>query len=160
MKKIIAAVLIVVMSVVSVSAFAEGEKIENCAKIKESLVNLQHADARARGYLGRYYETILNNFIVPLNMRLVENNISDADLVANQGDYKAQLQSFRDDFITYQQGLEELVSINCEEEPAKFIEKLGDTRTKQQTVVNDVTAIRRTITKQVEYVKKLKERLK
>lgn len=160
MKKIIASILIVVMSVVSVSAFAEGEKIENCAKIKEGLVNLQHADSRARVYLGRYYETILNKFIVPLNLRLVENNISDSELVTNQGDYKTYLQNFRNDFIVYQQGLEELVALNCEEEPARFTEKLSDTRTKQQVVASDVVNLRTAIGRHVELVKNLKEKIK
>ena len=148
------------MSVVSVNAFAEGERIENCAKIKEDLVNIQHADARARLYLGRHYETILNKFIVPLNLRLVENSISDADLVANQGDFKNYLQDFRNDYISYQQGLEELVAFNCEEDSARFIEKINDTRVKQQTVVGDVSKLRQAMTRQLEYVKNLKERIK
>ena len=146
------------MSVVSVNVFAEGENTSNCEKIKESLVSLQHADSRARVYLGRYYETILNKFIAPLNLRLVDNNISDSELVSNQGEYKTYLQNFRDDFIAYQQGLEELVTINCDE--VRFTEKLNETRGKQQVVSNDVLNLRKTITKHIELVRNLKEKVK
>ena len=163
MKKFFAAISILVLSVISVSAFAEGEKsfdTANCAKVKENLVNLQHTDSRARVYLGRYYESILNKFIVPLNMRLVENNISSSDLVDVQGKFKSYRQDFIDHYISYQQSLEELVGINCAEESEKFLKKLDDTRSAQQVVAGDVVKLRDLMSKQVELVQHLVEVIK
>ena len=163
MKKVFAVITVLALSVVSVGAFAEGEKkidAETCAKVKENLVNLQHADSRARVYLGRYYETILNKFIVPLNMRLVENNIAEPTLVENQGQFKEMRQGFIDDYIAYQKDLEGLVGINCEENTSEFYSKLKDTRAKRQTVVQDITRLRSLIKKHVETVTKLLEKIK
>jgi hypothetical protein len=162
MKKYFALVLVAVLSVVSVSAFAEGEKkisAESCAKVKENLVNLQHTDSRARVYLGRYYETILNKFIVPLNMRLVENNIAEPTLVENQGQFKEVRQGFIDDYITYQKDLESLVGINCEENTSEFYSKLKDTRAKRQTVAQDITRLRSLMKKHTETATKLLEKM-
>ncbi len=160
MKKFFAVFAVLVLSAVSVGAFAEGEKISNCSKIKESLVNLQHADSRTRVYLGRYYETVQNKFIVPLNLRLVENNISDSELVNTQGEFKETRQAFIDDYISYQQKLEELVSINCEEEAPRFKEVLSVTREKRQVVAQDISKLRGLMEKQVQLVNNLIGRLK
>lgn len=163
MKKVFAMIAVLVLSVVSVGAFAEGEKkidAATCAKVKEDLVNLQHADSRARVYLGRYYETILNKYIVPLNMRLVENNVAEPTLVENQGQFKEMRQGFIDDYIAYQKDLEGLVGINCEENTSEFYSKLKDTRAKRQTMVQDITRLRSLIKKHVEAVAKLLEKIK
>lgn len=163
MKKYFALILVLALSVVSVSAFAESEKkidVATCAKVKESLVSLQHADSRTRVYLGRYYETILNKFIVPLNMRLVENNISEPTLVENQGQFKEVRQSFIDDYISYQKDLESLVGINCTENTNEFYAKLKDTKTKRQTVSQDVVRLRSLMKKHAETVTKLLEKVK
>ena len=111
-------------------------------------------------YLGRYYETILNKYIVPLNMRLVENNVAEPTLVENQGQFKEMRQGFIDDYIAYQKDLEGLVGINCEENTSEFYSKLKDTRAKRQTVVQDITRLRSLIKKHVEAVTKLLEKIK
>jgi hypothetical protein len=118
---------------------------------------LQHVDSKRRVDLGKYYESILSKFIVPLNLRLVENNISNSELVENQGDYRAYRQNFIDDYIAYQQSLEDLVATNCEESPATFAEKLTATRAKRKIVATDVVKMKGIIGKQVSLVKKLKE---
>ena len=163
MKKFFVVFAVMVLSLVSVNVFAEGEKkisATNCASVKEKLVDLQHADSRTRVYLGRYYEIILNQFIVPLNMRLVENNISEPSLVENQGQFKATRQDFINDYITYQKELEGLVAVNCEENPMEFYAKLKVTRAKRQTMVQDITKLRALMKRHVEVVTKLMEKVK
>ena len=125
------------MSFLSLRVFAEGENseinlsdaqintiVDHCDTIKDSLKSLQRVDSRTRVYLGRYYETILTNFITPLNLRLVENNISNTQLLENQTNFANRRTSFVNDFIVYQQALEELVHTDCKNEPVKFYEKL------------------------------------
>lgn len=161
MKKFFVVILILALSVVSVSVFAEGEKektiSENCSALKDTLIDLQHADSRARVYLGRYYETILNSYIVPLNVRLVENNIYNNELMENQTAFSSKRQEFVDNYISYQKKLEDLVATNCENDSKQFYEKLLDTRLERKVVARDVAQLRLLIVKQIELVKKLKE---
>lgn len=120
--------------------------VDHCDTIKDSLKSLQRTDSRARVYLGRYYETILTSFITPLNLRLVENNISDAKLLENQTNFVTKRSNFVNDYITYQQALEDLVNTNCKSEPERFYEKLLVAREKRKVVNKDVSKLR-TLTK-------------
>ena len=152
----------------SVKVFAEGEEdlqitdaqrttiIDHCDAMKDSLKNLQRTDSRTRVYLGRYFETILTNFITPLNLRLVENNISDSALLENQTNFAERRTRFVNDFITYQQGLEELVHVDCKSEPDRFYEKLQATKDKRKIVNRDVMKLKGYTNEQVKLVEALK----
>lgn len=157
----------VFLGLFSVKAFAEGEEeptitdaqkntiVDHCDTIKDSLKSLQRVDSRTRVYLGRYYETILTNFITPLNLRLVENNISNSNLLDNQTNFAAKRTNFVNDFISYQQALEELVNVNCKNEPEKFYEKLNVAREKRKTVNKDVTKLKGLTDEQKKLVEEL-----
>ncbi len=131
--------------------------VDHCDTMKDSLKSLQRTDSRARVYLGRYYETILSDFIVPLNLRLVENNISNTKLIDNQTNFVARRTSFNNDYVSYQQSLEELVNINCKTEPEKFYEKLLVTREKRKIVKKDVTKMRGLTDEQKKLVEELRD---
>ena len=132
---------------------------DHCEAIKDDLKNVQKLDARTRVYLGGYYETILTKFITPLNVRLVENNMSSTGLIDGQDQFVKKRMVFVNDYIVYQQGLEDLVGTNCKTEPAKFYEKLSEVRAKRKIVSQDVTKIRELISEHVKLVKGLKEKL-
>lgn len=157
------------VSFLNLAAFAEGDEnevnltdaqvntiVDHCDTIKDSLKSLQKVDSRTRVYLGRYYETILSNFITPLNLRLVENNISNTALLENQTNFANRRNSFVSDFIVYQQALEELVNINCKTEPVKFYEKLLVAREKRKVVNKDVSKLKSMTDEQVKMVEELK----
>lgn len=133
--------------------------VDHCDAIKDNLKLLQRTDSRTRVYLGRYYETILTNFITPLNLRLVENNISNAKLLDNQTNFATRRTSFVNDYIAYQQALEELVSVDCKSEPVKFYEKLIVVREKRSSVNKDVSKLRSLTDEQVKLVEELKNGL-
>ncbi|MBQ2695125.1 hypothetical protein IJG04_00590 [Candidatus Saccharibacteria bacterium] len=133
--------------------------IDNCASIKESLQVTQRNDARARVYLGRYYETILTDFITPLNLRLVENNISNAGLIENQSSFATQRTAFINDYIGYQQGLEDLVAIDCKAEPDRFYNRLEKVRELRAKVKKDTTKLRSLITEHSKLVKEQEAKL-
>ena len=103
--------------------------VEHCATIKDDLKKVQKEDARVRVYLGGYYETILSKFITPLNVRLVENNLSSAGLVENQNDFAASRN------------------------------KLVTVRQKRKTMVQDVLKMRSLISEHVKLVEGLKGKL-
>ena len=166
-KKIIIAVFCIFMATVPTNVWAteitterKNAIIDNCENIKAMLVNLQHEDSRVRVYLGRYYETIISKFITPLNVRLVENNLSSSGLIDNQNDFAKVRADFMIDYIEYQKGLEELVATNCKDEPEVFYEKLEKVRDKRKIVAKDATKIRSLASKQIDLVLKLKESLK
>ena len=133
--------------------------VNHCDSIKDALKSLQKTDSRTRVYLGRYYETILSNFMMPLNIRLVENSISNTGLIENQTNFAARRDRFNSDFITYQQSLEEVLNVNCKTEPENFYEKLMVAREKRATVNRDATKIRGFIDEQVKLVQTLKTEL-
>lgn len=134
--------------------------VNHCDTIKDNLKTLQRTDSRARVYLGRYYETILTNFIMPLNLRLVENNISNPLLIENQTNFAVRRTNFINDYITYQQALEDLVNTNCKAEPEKFYEKLVTAREKRKTVNKDVTKLKNLTTEQRRLVEELSNGIK
>ena len=129
--------------------------VRQCDAIREELVNLQHADSRARVYLGRYYETLLSDYITPLNVRLVENNLANSGLIDNQENFARQRTTFVDDFITYQRELEGLVAMDCKAEPGQFYAKLTEVRAGRKKVAESVTKLATLAKKQIELAPKL-----
>ena len=147
---------------IKVEAISDNKKtaiIDNCDSIKDNLKKVQKEDSRTRVYLGGYYETILTKFITPLNMRLVENNLSSAKLIENQNDFADAKALFASDFIVYQQSLEELIGIDCKKEPEKFYDNLDLVRKKRKIVEQDVLKVRSFITEHIKLVDELKGRV-
>ncbi|MBQ8156621.1 hypothetical protein IJ101_02430 [Candidatus Saccharibacteria bacterium] len=158
-----ALVLSLVSVPVSAAELTSSQKtsiVDNCSAIKDSLRAVQREDSRIRVYLGRYYESILTKFVTPLNVRLVENSISDTSLIANQEQFVDRRTVFISDYIVYQQALEDLVSTDCKSEPQKFYDKLEITREKRETVNQDVAKMSELTNRQVKLVTKLKDELK
>ncbi len=133
--------------------------MEKCDSIKASLVTLQHNDSRARVYLGRQYETIISNYIKPLNVSLVENNLSTTAFINNQNNYVAARQNFVIDFIEYQKGLEELVAMDCKARPNEFYDKLVIVRAKRKIVADDEARLMKLSNEQIELATGLMEKL-
>lgn len=135
----------------------EGAISQNCKSIKQSLKNLQKTDSRTRVYLGSIYQTVLTNFITPLNLRFVRNNIPDNALVDDQSDITSARDNFAHDFVTYSQNLEELIAIDCQNHPADFYSKLEATREKRLAVSEDVKILKQLISDHIDTVMKIKE---
>lgn len=133
--------------------------VKKCDMIRDDLKKVQKEDARARVYLGGHYETILSKYITPLNVRLVENNLSSAGFVENQNKFVSSRATFSSDFITYQQGLEELVGMDCKTEPEKFYDKLVVVRQKRKMMVQDVLKMRDLISQHIKLVTDLRSKV-
>ena len=145
-----------------VSAISEAQKTaisDNCNSIKESLKNTQRADARTRVYFGGKFEMILSKFITPLNVKLVEKNVTNLGLIENQSNFADAKTSFSNDFIKYQQVLEELVGIDCKTEPEEFYEKLVKVRKQRELVGEDIVKVEKLISKNMKLVTDLKDSL-
>lgn len=129
----------------------------SCSSIKESLKSIQHLDSRTRSYYGKYYETILTDYMIPLGTRLLRNSQLDAELTEIQSEFTSARAGFNSDFITYSQSFEELASIDCVAHPEDFYGKLETTRKKRVTLTEDIDDIQQIIDKYRAKVVKLKE---
>lgn len=114
---------------------------QGCNTIKSSLTQLQRADSRVRTHLGSSYEKILTNFMRPLNLRIVNNNLSSATLVSIQSDFALYRSNFSSDFITYSQSLENLIATDCQNSPQEFYNRLVTTRKLREVVRRDVESL-------------------
>lgn len=95
---------------------------QNCPAMQQSLRQLQKVDSRTRTYLGTTYESILNKFIIPLNLRLVKNNLpTNVQLQAN---FIAGQNQFKTAYTDYMRELEGLIGTECRVEPQGFYDKL------------------------------------
>ncbi|MBR3052210.1 hypothetical protein IKG60_01130 [Candidatus Saccharibacteria bacterium] len=130
---------------------------DHCSAVKESLKAVQRSDARARVYVGGRYETILNKFVMPLNVWLVEKNMSRADLIESQNTIAQLKLKFANDYVEYQQGLEQLVAMDCKTQVSAFYDKLVQVRTKRKAVEQDMQKVAKALDEYKVRVGKLKE---
>ena len=63
------------------------------------------------------------------------------------------------DYINYQQELEELVTMDCKNEPKQFYEKLEKVRQKRKMMEQDVMKLRTLITNQIKIVTGLRSKI-
>ena len=145
MKKVSAVILSLLIAMTPVNLFATelsdeqiGNISTNCASIQLRLKQIQKNDARSRVYLGAQFETISSNLMMNLNLRLVKNNIANANISSQQTDFAAERDAFKSDYITYSQALENLISINCKDEPQHFYDQLETVRSHRSTVAKHV----------------------
>lgn len=132
---------------------------DHCTAIKDDLKKVQKDDSRARVYLGGYYETIISKFVTPLNVWLVENSLSTAELIENQNQLSSNKTTFSNDFIDYQRELDTLVGLDCSAEPDNFYTQLEKVRKKRATVSSDVAKINSLISDHTRTIQNLKDTL-
>ncbi|MBO7131707.1 hypothetical protein J6V85_00355 [Candidatus Saccharibacteria bacterium] len=151
--------LFIPYNVMAISEEQENLVSVNCSTIKSKLKKVQQLDAKVRVYLGSYYEAIATKFIIPMNVRLVENNLSTAEMVENQNKFAEARTVFSNDFEKYQQVLEELINMNCTAEPEKFYEQLVIVRQKRKIMTQDVLQIRTLLSGHVKLVREVMTKL-
>ncbi len=126
--------------------------ITNCDSIRDSLKKLQRTDSKTRVALGTSYQTIVNQYITPLNVRLVKNNRFDADLNDIQNNFAEARESFNRSFIIYSQQLESLLVADCHNNPQDFYNHLIATRNARKVVLDSTEKISNIINKHIEKV--------
>ena len=74
------------------------EQIENiktnCSSIKHSLKQVQNSDRNTRVAIGYSYQTILADFMTPLNVRLIKNNLIRPELSEIQNRFTSLCEEF------------------------------------------------------------------
>ena len=124
-----------------------GEISMSCSSIKSGLKKLQVSDAKIRSLLGANYQTILNSYITPFNLRLVKNNQNLGDLSDLQSNFVLQKNDFNSLYIAYSQQFENLLSIDCQKNPDDFYNQLITTRESRKELNEKVEDLTKTVEK-------------
>lgn len=132
-----------------------GEISMNCSSIKSSLKKLQVSDAKIRSLLGTSYQTMLNSYITPFNLRLVKNNQNLGNLSDLQSNFVLQKNDFNSLYITYSQQLENLLSIDCQKNPDDFYNQLLTTRESRKELNQKVNELTSTAEKYLNEINKI-----
>ena len=133
--------------------------VSYCNTVRQDLKNLQRSDARARTYFGSIYETIFSKYLKPLNLRIVNNDLSNSTLLKLQSNFAEARTDFSEDYIKYSKSLEELISIDCRQDPESFYNKFVSTREKRAVVASDIKTINDLLTSIIKNTEQLKESL-
>jgi hypothetical protein len=92
-------------------------------------------------------------------LRLVKNDKPSATLTDIHSNILTKRQDFSQSFILYSQDLENLIAIDCKNNPADFYKQLLKTRTSRAKLAKNIEEMRGLFTKYLDGTKKLKESL-
>ncbi len=149
----------VVNSSFAIDDTQKGAIAQNCGTIQQNLRNLQRVDSKTRTYLGSVYESVANDFLIPLNLRLVRNNQPEAILSNIQSDFTGEQLRFKSLYTEYMREMEALLATSCQSEPEKFYDQLQKTREKRQDLQKSTNILLNLTKEQVKTVKKIREEL-
>lgn len=99
----------------------------NCQSAQYILNQIEKTDAALRINRGRVYNEILDLFYA-MNARLASNKISAPKLVEITSKFEDELTNFRADYNGYDDTLNQLVDMNCQEHPTDFYNRLKNVR--------------------------------
>lgn len=146
-----------VVHAVSITDAQSAAISSSCASIKSSLRSNQYLDARTRSYYGKYYETILTDYMIPLGTRLLRSSQLDPELTAIQSDFTSSRAQFNSDYVSYSQAYESLISTDCAAHPEEFYSQLSTVRDKRQILRDDISSLEKIIDRFRSSVKTLQE---
>ena len=158
MKRFIPVLALAVFSVGMLSLFAHGavqaERLSpaqekrittNCVAIKTSLNQLHASDALLRVNRGQVYESLASRFMDTFNGRLAGNRLDNRGMTTITANYRTALQTFRTDYIQYEQKLADAIRTDCVSQPARFAEVTEQARVLRSRVHDDITKLHRLI---------------
>lgn len=114
---------------------------DNCLSVKNTLNQLHSSDALLRVNMGQSYESMYTKLMVKLNSRLALNNIANAKLVDNSESYSDILDSFRADYIIYEEQLTKAINIDCQKQPVSFYDAVAAARARRQILHTDIVRL-------------------
>ncbi|MEO5950582.1 MAG: hypothetical protein ABIQ04_03995 [Candidatus Saccharimonadales bacterium] len=108
----------------------------NCIDAQSSLSRIHASDALLRVNRGQLYESILTRLMAPFNARVSLNRLDGVALVTTAADYERELDQFRASYISYEESLSALLTMNCANQPVAFYDGVADARAKRDIVHN------------------------
>lgn len=119
--------------------------VSNCVSIKNGVSQLHASDALLRVNRGQIYESMATKLMDRFNDRLSSNSLDNKAMVTVTQTYRTELNTFRSDYISYEQKLSAALAIDCTTKPVDFYNTLEDARTLRSTVHTDVIKLHQSI---------------
>ncbi len=117
----------------------------NCVSIKNSLNQLHASDALLRVNRGQVYEAMGTKLMDTFNDRLGGNRLDNRAMTTVTSNYRTALNTFRSNYIAYEQKLSESIRIDCSTQPNTFHTAVQEARTLRLKVHEDVVKLHRII---------------
>lgn len=96
----------------------------NCEGIRLRLKQVRVNDSLTRVNYGQAYESLIEKVMTPANTRLVANRYDASELVGLTTRFNSGLQHFRETYRNYKNKLDELIALDCKNNPVEFYNKL------------------------------------
>jgi hypothetical protein len=110
----------------------------NCVSAKNTLNQLHSSDALLRVNRGQIYESMSTKLMERFNGRVAKSNFNNTSLVSVTTDYGLMLDTFRSDYITYEEKLSSAIDIDCLKQPVAFYDAISVARIERNQVHADV----------------------
>ena len=117
----------------------------NCVSIKNTLTQRHASDALLRVNRGQIYEAMGTKLMDTFNDRLGSNQLDNKAMLTVTTSYRDALDTFRNDYIAYEQKLSSALRIDCTTQPNTFNTAIQDARTLRNQVHTDVTKLHQLI---------------
>lgn len=117
----------------------------NCISAKNTLSQLHSSDALLRVNMGQSYESMSTKLMVRFNNRLANNNIPNANLVSAADNFDLILDTFRLDYIAYEEQLAIAMKIDCQKQPVSFYDAVSSARSKRELVHSDINRLNQSL---------------
>ncbi len=137
----------------------KGAISQNCESLRSTLNNLRRVDSRTRSFLGGAYTKLLDDYISPMNVRMVANEHPSPNLISIHSDILNSQKVFAASFTSYSQSFEQLLNIDCKERPEDFYRQLVATRRKRTMLESTTTSLRTALHNCYTAVEKMKAEL-
>lgn len=110
----------------------------NCQMVKVNLESLHGNDAVFYVNLSQRYHDIARRLMAPMNSRIALNGLDGVELTKTTVQYNDGLQSFSEQYATYEASLQRAINIDCSVRPVEFYSAVSVARVNRQALAEVV----------------------
>ncbi len=114
----------------------------NCPGALATLSRIRTNDAPTYVNRNQTYFSISDKLMARLNSRLTLNRYDATQLVKTASDYNAELIKFRAAYKQYDDTMQDLLHMNCRQQPVSFYDKVATAREQRQKVQETVVQLK------------------
>lgn len=144
---------------VSTDAAAVDKIRSNCAAVRLVVRRIHTNDMLVRVNVGQSYNVISSKLMARFNSRAVLSQVDSTELVRLANDFEKMRKTFNSNFNTYESALTKLMRINCEEDSARFYDKLVEAREARAELRGNTQTMNELIVQYKKQVEKIKSSL-
>ncbi len=110
----------------------------SCTLAKNTLNQLHASDALLRVNMGQIYESMSTKLMSKFNTRVSNNKFDNSNLASITNSYNSTLDTFRSDYIKYEEQLTSANNIDCKKQQVSFYDAVSSARNDRIQVHDDV----------------------